>query len=234
MTALELLLSDAPRVIPILVASLAGCFILLERFFAAKHLHHDALDLLVKLKSLARSGEPAGVQGFLSHSESRAAAVFVHGVGGQNATSPDLARLTESAWADELDRMERPLTACGIAALVAFLGGLLPLLLDLLDLARSTGGLSAGLPVSSAPAIILAILGCVVAGLLALGLFLVRRSVHSVRAAARSLIPEFIHVLHTLGRDGAGRAPRPARSSLSAVMPGEDEFFRPRAPASSG
>jgi biopolymer transport protein ExbB/TolQ len=149
MTALDLLLSDTARVLPIAAASLTGCFILLERFFALKNLRRDAQDLMVKLKSLSRSAEPAGVKAFLSNSEGRAAAVFGHGLGHADQDGHELARLTESAWADELDRMERPLTLCVVAAIVAFLAGLLPLLIDLLELAGWTDTSSLPIPSSA-------------------------------------------------------------------------------------
>jgi hypothetical protein len=231
MTALDLLLSDGMRALPILVASLIGSFIVIERLLAVHVLQGEANDLMLKLKTSAEPGGGVDVQTFLMNSEGRAAAVFGHAAGRSDLSPLETVRLTESAWADEVDRLERPLTIGVIAAVTAFLSGLLPLLVDLLELTRPVSDPAAGILLPSASAVVSAFVGCAVGGILALGLFVARHEVQRLRAAGRSLVPEFVQVLQTVGREHAGGADRPAGGVLSGVVPAEDEFFRPKAPA---
>ncbi len=234
LTALDLLLSDGARALPILFASLIGSFIIIERLLAARDLQREANDLLVKIKTLGNPGGSVDVHAFLTKCEGRAAAVLGHAVGRSDLGMQDTVRETESAWADEVDRLERPLTIGVIAAVAAFLSGLLPLLVDLLELTRPVSDPAAGLLLPSASAVVSAFVGSAVGGLLALGLFIARRELHAVRASGRSLVPEFVQVLHEVARDRSGLVDRPARGVFPAVDPGEDEFFRPKAPAGMG
>jgi hypothetical protein len=82
--------------------------------------------------------------------------------------------------------------------------------------------------------VVSAFVGCAVGGILALGLFFARRELQKVRASRRSLVPEFVQVLQDIGRSDAGRMNRPVRGVLSGIVPGEDEFFRPKAPSGIG
>jgi hypothetical protein len=233
-TALDLLLSDGARAFPILIASLVGSFVIIERHLAARDLLRDANDLLTKIKTLGNPGGSVDVLAFLTKSEGRAAAVLGHAVGRSDLGMQDIVRETESAWADEADRLERPLTIGVIAAVAAFLSGLLPLLVDLLELTRPVSDPAAGFLLPSASAVVSAFVGCAVGGLLALGLFIARRELHKVRASGRSLIPQFVQVLHEVARDRSGPGDRPARGAFPAANPGEDEFFRPKAPVGMG
>jgi hypothetical protein len=234
MTALDLLLADGVRALPILMASLIGSFIIIERLFAVRVLRREASELMVKLRSRGFSRDPAGVQSFLAGCEGRAAAVIGHAVGRSDLASHEIVRLTDAAWADEADRLERPLTLGVIAAIAAFLAGLLPLLLSLLELTRPAADSSAGLLLPSASVIVSAVLGCAVGCLLALGLFIARRDLHKLRAEGRTLVPEFVQLLQEIGRDASGATERPGLQRLSAALPVEDEFFRPKAPAGIG
>lgn len=234
MTALDLLLSDGVRSLPILLASLTGGFIIIERLIAVRFLRKDASDLLMRLRSLVSPGGTAGVQSFLAASEGRAAAVVGHAVGRSDLTTPELVRLTESAWADEVDRLERPLTIGVIAAVAAFLAGLLPLFVSLLELTRTISDPGSGILLPSASAIVSAFVGCAVGCILALGIFFTRRDLQNLRASGRTLVPEFVRALQDASRDVAGRAERPAMDVYSAALPGEDEFFRPKAAAGIG
>jgi len=55
-----------------------------------------------------------------------------------------------------------------------------------------------------------------------------------VRALGRSMAPEFVQMLQDIGRSDAGLMDRSVRGVLSAIVPGEDEFFRPKAPTGIG
>jgi len=234
MTALDLLLSDGMRVLPILLASLVGSFIIFERLFAVRSLHREATDLILRLRTTEHPGDGAGVQSFLANTKGRAAAVFGHAIGRSDLGALDIVRLTESAWADEVDRMERPLTIGVLAALAAFLSGLLPFLVDLLELTREAGDPAGGVLLPSASAVVSSFVGCTVAGMLALGVFIARRELQKLRSSARTLVPELVQVLQDVRRGEERTLERSARSALSAVIPGEDEFFRPKAPAGIG
>ena len=234
MTALDLLLSDGVRALPILLASLIGSFIIIERLLAVRVLPREAHDLMLKIKTLGNPGGSVDVQTFLTNCGGRAAAVFGHAVGRSDLGTLEIVRLTESAWADEVDRLERPLTIGVIAGAAAFLSGLLPLFVDLLELTRPAGDPAAGILLPSASAVVSAFVGCAVGGILALGLFFARRELQKVRASRRSLVPEFVQVLQDIGRSHAERMNRPVRGVLSGIVPGEDEFFRPKAPSGIG
>lgn len=234
MTALELLLSDGVRALPILLASLTGSFIIIERLLAVRVLRREANDLMLRLRTRGGRDGVSDAQAFLANHEGRVAAVFGHAIGRSDVDTNDVVRLTESAWADEVDRLERPLTIGVIAAVAAFLSGLLPFLFDLLELTRAAGDPATGILLPSAAAVVSAFVGCTVAGMLAVGLFIARREMLALRASARSLVPECVRLLKDMGCDEMRPLDRQAKSILSAVMPGEDEFFRPKAPAGLG
>jgi biopolymer transport protein ExbB len=234
MTALDLLLSDGARALPILLASLAGSYVIIERLLAVRNLRREANDLVASLKALGDGEDPVDPQSFLAKREGRAAAVFGHAIGRSDVGTHDVVRLTESAWADEVDRLERPLTIGVIAAVAAFLAGLLPFLVDLLELTRTASDPAGGILLPSASAVVSAFVGCAVGGMLAVGLFVARREMQKLRASARSLVPEFVHAMIDPGRDESRLLKRRAKGVLSPVAPREDEFFRPKAPAGLG
>lgn len=234
MTVLELLLSDSLRALPVFLASLVGSYVVIERFLVVRALRREAVGLLRRLRSLGDGEGASDPQTFLASTEGRAAAVFGHAIGRSDLGTSEVVHLTESAWADEVDRLERPLSIGVIAAVAAGLSGLLPFLFDLLELTTGAGDPEAGVFLPSAAAVVSAFLGCTVAGMLVLGLFIARREMQKLRASARALIPEFVHMLHDTVRDAGRPMEGQARNILSEVMPGEDEFFRPKAPVGMG
>lgn len=231
MTALDLLMSDGVRALPILLASLIGSFVIIERVLAVRGLQREASDLLRALKSREEPGGAAGVQAFLASRDGRAAAVLGHAVGWTELSPLEVVRLTESAWADEVDRLERPLTAGVIASIAAFLAGVLPLFVDLLELTRPVSDPAAGILLPSASSVVIAFVSCAVGGVLALGVFIARREVQQVRAWGRSLVPEFVQVLELASREIGGSGDRAAGGVPPGGIPLEDEFFRPKATA---
>jgi hypothetical protein len=231
MTALELFAADTLRALPIVVASVVGCFVVIERILAARALRGDARDLMATLRLTDGPDGLSDIQTFLLASGGRVAAVVGHAVGRADLISHEVVRVTEAAWADEVDRLERPLTLGVVASAAAFMSGLLPLLLSLLELTRPAPDSGGGILLPGASVIVSAFVGCAVGCVLALGIFFARRDLQRLRSEGRTLIPEFVRLLRRFAQGPGGVAEHRRRTAFTDVIPAEDEFFRPKASA---